>query len=415
MNETLYRILTGAIDPLAPLLVRARIRGEDAARERQERLGQLGETPAGHPIWLHAASAGEMEGAAPIIGEIRARLPGTPLVVTAMTRAGRARAETIADQVYFAPVDLPSAIRRSFDTLRPSALLLAETEIWPNWIAEAERRWCPVAIVNGRISPRSFRRMEWAGPLYRSALRRITHFGVQSEADGERFGHFGVPPSKIFVHGNTKIDTPAPEPGPLPIEVRPGDRWVVFGSVRTAERDAVIGAVKAALDQSDSVRVVVAPRHVDRVGTYLEVGGIDWSRWSGGVDRDARVILLDTMGDLLAFYAIASVAFVGGSLSGHGGHNPLEPARFGVPVLMGRNTESCAGTVAILEEAGALERVADGASLAEWIALLLVDENERRRRGEAGRAAVETNRGAAARCVERLIEERILGGAGGER
>lgn len=405
MIETLYRIGTNIITPISPLLVRLRV--PDDSKERSERLGRYEGTAPTGAVWMHAASAGETEGAEPIAREILGRKPGAPLLFTSMTRAGKARAEKIDGVLSrFAPLDLPGTVRRFLARFRPRALLLVETELWPNLIRESVRSGCPVAVVNGRISATGLRRMIRFGGLYRSLLGRVALVGVQREVDRERFARFGVPAGRLFVHGNTKIDTPLPEPRELGIPKGTGERWVVFGSVRPGEEGAVTRAAGEAL-RTPGVKVIVAPRHPEKAD-LLETGEIPWRRWSEGAAPGARAVLVDTVGDLLSFYARADIAFVGGSLSEHGGHNPLEPARFGVPVLMGPHVDNCREGADLLREAGALRIVEGGEALATRLAELLADDEERRRRGRAGRDAIDAARGAADRLVARLLESGLL-------
>jgi len=411
MNETFYRIVTRMIDPIGPLLGRVWVRGDSL--ERRERLGGQAWEGGGAAIWLHAASAGEVEATEPLIREIASRRPDNPVVLTVMTRAGRRRAGKIAHAAsFFAPVDLPTPVRRSVATFRPRLFLLVETELWPNLIDEVHRSGCPVVLANGRVSRRAEGRMRWARPLYARTLRRFSLIGVQREIDRQRFLRFGASEEALFLHGNTKLDTQAPAPPALPLHRSGEERWVVFGSVRSGEEDAVRSAVRAVLDEDPRNRVAVAPRHPERAAAFLRESSIPWSRWSEDRSPRSRAVLVDTVGDLLSFYALADVAFVGGSISRHGGHNPLEPARFAVPVLMGPHRENCQELADLLEEAGALEVVPAGERLTGRILALLGDPDERKKRGEAGRQAIAAHRGAAKRFVDRLEKEGLLPGEG---
>lgn len=388
---------------LLPLVVRG------DARERRERLGHyLWKPGPAKPVWMHAASAGEIEGARPLIQEILSLFPESRIVLTTMTRSGKMRAEQIERvDSHYVPLDFPAAVRRALHTFDPSLLLIVETEIWPNMIREAVKREIPVAIVNGRISRRAAKRMRWAGSLYREALSALTLIGVQDEIDRQRFVEFGAREDRLFVHGNTKMDAPESQPRD-PALRREGERWVVFGSVRKGEEKAVLPAVRAALDMSEDVRVVVAPRHPEEAEPYRKAKDIPWRLWSAGAEPGDRAILIDTVGDLLSFYAIADLSFVGGSLSTHGGHNPLEPARFGVPILIGPHIENCAYSAHALLGAGALEIVHEGARLAERVVALLGDPERCRDRGQRGLEAVGRMRGAAGKCVRRLADEGLL-------
>ncbi|MBN1825927.1 MAG: 3-deoxy-D-manno-octulosonic acid transferase [Candidatus Eisenbacteria bacterium] len=407
MSEGLYRIGAKAIEVISPLLLPLWVRDRG---EREERLGRWGDRIPGGVVWMHAASAGETEGAEPIAREIRRAAPEAPILITSMTRAGRRRAGGIEGiHGRFVPVDTEGAVRRALEATRPRLLLLIETEIWPNLIRVATENGVPVALANGRISRPAFRRMRAARPLYRAALGRIRLFGVQRETDRERFLRLGAPEDRLFVHGNTKMDTDPPDPPDPGVRGGPEERWVVFGSVRDGEEEAVLGAIRALLARDDRIRVAVAPRHPDESRPYRRATEIPWRLWSEKPGAGARAILIDTVGDLLSFYGIADVAFVGGSLSRHGGHNPIEPARFGVPVLIGPHRENCAEAANLLLDAGGAREIRSGEELAIAAAAWLDDPEERARRGRAARGAVEANRGAAAALVRRLVQEGLLG------
>ncbi len=409
MIESMYHFVTAAINPLAPLLVRWLVRKDPT--ERSERLGRYGGSFPTASIWVHAASAGEMEGAEPIVREIEQRLGESPIVLSSMTRTGYQRAATIGQvRSIFAPVDLPGPLRRAFRQIDPALILLVETEIWPGLIREASRRGIPVAMVNGRLSAAAFRRMGWAGSLYRKCLASLASCGVQREIDAERFRHFGVPSDLIDVHGNSKIDTLSASRSKPPFLRRDGDQWIVFGSIRPAEEDAVRRAAGRILAERKNARVAIAPRHPERAGPMPDNSADSkWHRWSEGkVPGEARGIWVDTVGDLVSFYSLADVAFVGGSLSAHGGHNPAEPARLGVPTLFGPHLENCREFADILLEGGGASIVRNGDQLAEEVLTLLRDEGVRRRRGDAARESIESRRGAARRSVDRLEEMGLL-------
>ncbi len=413
MSETIYRVLSKGIEVVAPLLIRLLVPG--SPEERRERLGKSAPLPGqdseGGWIWIHAASAGEMGGAAPVVREIQQRRPGRPIVLTAMTRAGRARAGRIAHiDARFAPLDLPGALHRFFSAYRPGLLILMETEIWPNLLYEAEVHNCPAAVLNGRISRRGASRMRFARPLYRSGFGRLALCGVQKEIDRERFLSFGARPETLFVHGNTKVDAVPPGKGELPLKKNSGDRWVVFGSVRPQEEEAVGQAIRTLLDTRTDTRIALVPRHPKRAGTISIGPERSWHKWSSRRDpQNARAIEVDTIGDLIAFYRIADVAFVGGSLSHHGGHNPLEPAQFGVPVLFGPHLDNCREHADLLLDAGGAAVVTSGDDLARQIKDLLDSDSAREKRGKRAAQAVRSARGATRRAVDRLEASGLLG------
>jgi len=408
MIETLYRAGAKIVEPFAPLLMRLVVRDRAEGAERLGRWG--GGIPQGG-IWVHAASAGETEGAAAVIREIRRAAPETPVLITSMTRAGRRRAARIEGTTgRFAPIDVDGAVHRALAAARPRAILLVETEIWPNWIRIAAEEGIPLALGNGRISPPAFRRMRAARPLYRAALHRFRLIGAQREGDRDRFLLLGAPAERVFVHGNAKFDAAPVEPPDPGVRGGPEERWIVFGSVRDGEEEAVLHAVRTLLAGDETIRIAVAPRHPEEARPYRRASDIPWRAWSEGAGPGARAILVDTVGDLLSFYGIADAAFVGGTLSRHGGHNPIEPALLGVPVLLGPHRENCAEAADLLLGAGGAREVRGGEDLARAAAVLLRDRAERDRMGEAARAAVEANRGAAAALVRRLAGEGLLGG-----
>lgn len=413
MIESIHHLVTSVISPFAPILARLAVR--ENSLERSERLGLPGGTFPPKPIWMHAASAGETEGAEPIVTEIGNRRPERGIVLSSMTRSGKKRAEKIAAvRSIYIPVDLPGPVRRALDRIDPAAILLVETEIWPALLREASRRGIPVAIVNGRLSAGAFRRMGWAASLYRKCIGSLTLCGVQREVDADRFRHFGAPPDRIHVHGNCKIDAlpdAAPEP---PFARRDGEQWVVFGSVRPAEEEAVREAAGRILEEQGSARVVIAPRHPERAGPMPDgPAGVRWHRWSDRpAEGGARGIWVDTVGDLVSFYALADVAFVGGSLSRHGGHNPAEPARFGVPTLFGPHIENSREFAEMLLEGEGGAIVRNATEIADMVLHLLRDEAARRRRGKAAREAIEARRGATRLCVDLLEKAGLLGGEG---
>ncbi len=403
MIGSLYHFAAAAADPFRRMLVSVAVRHD--AVERSERLGKYAGPFPETPVWVHAASAGETEGAAPVVAELVRRNVVAPVVFSSMTRAGRKRAERLDDvRSIYLPVDLPGAVRAAFDTIRPALLILVETEIWPTLIREANRRDVPVVLLNGRLSRAACRRMGMARSLYSDALRRIAFIGAQREVDAERFLSFGVPVDRVAVHGSTKIDALDVSLVDPPFAKRPGEKWVVFGSVRRKEEAAVLEAADSIVAAGEKMRVAVAPRHPARTSPP-DTG--QWRPWSAAKpDGESRRVWIDTMGDLVPFYSIADVAFIGGTLSNHGGHNPAEPARFAVPVLFGPHVENCAEFADLLLAAGAASTVRSGAELAEAALRLLGDEAERRRQGNAGKDAIEAGRGATLRCVD-LLEKSV--------
>lgn len=362
-------------------------------------------------LWVHAASVGEVQAAAPLVRELMERYPRMPLVITTMTPAGRERARTLFGEkalARFLPLDLPGAVRRFLDRARPRVAIVFETELWPNLFHECGRRDVPIVLASARISPRSIGRYRRFAGLFREVLSGGIVIGAQTESDAERFRSIGAPPGRVHVTGNVKFDLAlAPD-----IEVRGRalrDRYAagrpiwVAGSTHSVEEGQLLEAhQRVRAIQADALLVLV-PRHPDRfaeVAAWLAAQHVPFSRRSiGDEEPRAQVLLVDTIGELMDFYAAADVAFVGGSLVPVGGHNLLEPAALGLPVLAGPYNFNSEDVAQLLIERGAVEIVRDGPQLAAKVVAWLRDEGERRRIGMLGREAVEANRGAVARVL----------------
>ena len=314
--------------------------------------GRLGvRLPAGPrgALWLHAVSVGEAAVAATLARALPAEedLVVTTITPTGQERAARALAGRAA--VAYAPFELGGPVGRFFDRLAPRALVLVEGDYWPLLLREAKRRGLPVAVVNGRVSDRSFPRLRLLrGAVRRLLLERVDRFGVQTELDRERLIALGVPAAKIAVTGNLKFEAPAPARSPVLeawVERQAAGRPVlVAGSTMAGEEEAVLDAFAAA-GGARAALLVLAPRHPERFDAVAEecerrFPGV--ARRSTGRDPGAppAVALLDTLGELAALYGLARGAFIGGTLVARGGHNPLEPARFGVPVAVGPSIEN---------------------------------------------------------------------------
>jgi len=418
LTYELYRGLTGAVWTVGlPWLRWKRRRG---GREWEERTGDLPSCRGG--LWVHAASVGEVAAAAPLVRELRSL--GEQVLLTVMTPTGRSAAERLSStgaSIAFPPLDAPAPVDAALDSVSPRALLIVETELWPNIVVEAASRGVKVVMVNARLSAGSVRR--YRGPLFPLTRVRasIDLVACRSEDDRSRFLELGFAPESLTVTGSTKFDA-APSP-PDEVERRDlrgrigaddGSRVVVFGSVRPAEEETVLGAVEALVGDG-GVRAVVAPRHLARVANIaggLEARGIDYALRSRAGSRGGEpVTLLDTTGELVLFYALADVAFVGGTLAPYGGHNPLEPAAVGVPVVIGPHTSSCAHESRLLIERGGALRVADGEGLRDAVRRLLSDEAMRLRMGAAAADVVSSGRGATRLTIDAL---RSLGVVEGE-
>ncbi len=301
-------------------------------------------------IWLHAVSVGEVLAVSRLVKELDAALPDYRIAVSTTTRTGQALARERfgAARVFYCPLDLPWAVRATLNALRPRLLVLAETEFWPNLLSGCFRRGIPVAVVNARISDRSWPRYRHLRLLWRPFLSRLSRVLAQSEVDAERLKALGCGAENVTVTGNLKFDVRAARKAEATRLLRAlagGLRLVVAGSTLEDEEAALLEAWPRLLEADPRLAMVLAPRHPERfaaVAALLERSGIAWVRRSAW-HRDeslqplksGQIVLLDTIGELASVYSLASAAFVGGSLIPAGGHNPLEPAQFGVPIVMG--------------------------------------------------------------------------------
>ena len=372
-----------------------------------ERLGRR--LPAAPPggLWLHGASVGEARLVARLASAVRSRRPGLPMYASATTVAGRAGlpAPPAVDAAFFVPLDFRGLGSRVLGALRPAALVLVETELWPNLLHETLSAGVPIVVLNGRLSARRMRRYRRLGGLYRPLLARVAAVGAQSEADAQRFVELGAPHPRVRVTGNLKYDL-VPPPGGRGVAARP---TFVAGSTAPGEEAAVIEAFRRARATTTDLLLVLAPRHLNRVAevdALVRSSGLTLVRLGAGapIEGLTDVLLVDTLGDLPALYRDARVAFVGGSLVPVGGHNLLEPAAAGVPVLFGPHVDHVAEPAAALERAGGGRRVRDAAELAAALGTWLADDRLRVEAGEAARQVVESNRGAVERSVGLLLE-----------
>ena len=381
------------------------------------RLGRYAGPAAGAgALWLHAVSVGEVGVAAALAEALPAELP---LLVTTVTPTGQEQARKLFGpgsprpaEVAYLPFDLGFAVSRFYDRFAPRALILVEGDYWPLLLAEARRRGLPVAVVNGRVGDRSFRRMRRLRNALAPLLAPVDRFGVQSAADRDRLTELGVTPGRIAVTGNLKFDSPEPAPQPelaATLTALAGGRPIlVAGSTMAGEEEAVLAAHTHA-GGGERALLVLAPRHPERWGEVeglLRAAGIDPVRRSSlnarrGAGRPA-VVLLDSLGELAALYRLAAAAFIGGTLVPKGGHNPLEAARFGVPVAAGPSMENFRDMAERFDAARAWRRAGDAAALGEIWRQWLDDPAAARAQGERAALLVAENRGAVARTVEML-------------
>jgi len=423
----LYSILLGiGVVALLPRFLLDAARHGKYAAGLGERAGSVPPLDAGgrRVVWLHCVSVGETQAARPLARALLEEHPGLALVVSTTTLTGQRVAREAfggqAERVFYFPFDWAWSVRRALRAVNPSAVLVMETELWPRFFRECRRRGVPVALVNGRISEKSFGRYKLIRPFIRRVLADLSLAAAQSEADAARLVSLGLAPGKARVTGNVKFDIEEPEARPLTEELRRRFRLganrplVVAASTHAPEERVVLEAFGLLTDAPKRPRLLIAPRHPERFGevaALLETSGLGWARRGAeprASDADCDVILLDSIGELRAVYALAEVVFVGGSIAPVGGHNVLEPSLEARAVVTGAHTSNFKAIVAALLERGALVQLprAEGDEAARELARalrdLLGDEAKRRRMGESALAVLEQNRGATARTVELL-------------
>jgi 3-deoxy-D-manno-octulosonic-acid transferase len=388
--------------------------------ERLGRIRQL-EVREGRPlIWVHAVSVGEVLAVSRLVKELDEALPDHFIAVSTTTRTGQqlARGRFGEGRVFYCPLDLPWAVRAHLNALEPKLLVLAETEFWPNLLSACFRRAIPVAVVNARISDRSWPRYRRLRGLWRPFLERLSRVLAQTETDAERLVEIGCDAERVSVAGNLKFDVRATgeaEAARILKALRAGLRLVVAGSTLEGEEAALLEAWPQLLEADPRLVLVLAPRHPERFGAVaemVEASGYPWNRrthWqnqpAGAIKllKPGQIVLLDSIGELASVYSVAAVAFVGGSLVPSGGHNPLEPAQFGVPTVMGPHY---ANFRAIAEDLRAHDglRIAESGELAEVLVELLLDRAAAQALGEHARRTFERQAGATERCVKAILE-----------
>ncbi|HEY0767394.1 MAG TPA: lipid IV(A) 3-deoxy-D-manno-octulosonic acid transferase [Steroidobacteraceae bacterium] len=391
-------------------------------RNFPERFG-FGAPAAPHGVWIHAVSVGEVQACAPLVSALYQRHPQLPLTVTTFTPTGAARARALfgsAAQVRYVPYDLPGAVRRFFARVQPRLAVIFETELWPNLYRECQRRRVPLVLASARLSVRSVGRYRRVGALFRDTLSRAAVVAAQGTGDAERFRALGAAPASTHVTGNLKFDFELPpqtvERGVRLREQYAPERalWVAGSTHGGGEEHTLLEAQRRVRAVHAQALLVLAPRHPQRfaeVAEMLTQAGVSFVRRSQGAAAAAQhcqVLLLDSLGELLDFYAAADLAFVGGSFVPVGGHNLLEPAALGVPILTGPNNSNSEEIARLLIARGAAEVVHDAAQLAGRVSALLADPDTRARIGAQGRASVEANRGALAKLlglIEPLLNE----------
>src|SRR5688572_11132908 len=368
----------------------------------------------GPTLWVHAVSVGEVNAAVPLVNALRRNRPDLRLLVTTITPTGSERVRALwgdsVEHVYL-PYDLPGAVGRFLDHYRPCTALIMETELWPSLMFGCRERSIPVYILNARLSERSLRGYRVLAPLVGRALRTVHTVAAQSQADGQRFIRLGARAGQIAVTGNLKFDVAVPEGLPaFAGECRQhcgGNPVWIAASTHEDEEVAVLAMHRRLRARFPGLLLLWAPRHPERFRADTEharaqgwhVSTRSQARWP---QPDDAVFVIDTLGELMSFYACADVAFVGGSLQPIGGHNLLEPAATGTAIVTGPHLHNFVEIAERLDAAGALRIGADADAVEAALSELLADPAQRERMAASGRELVETGRGALARTLDLL-------------
>lgn len=377
----------------------------------------------GPTVWVHAVSVGEVMAAAPLVERLRRTRPEVGVVLTTVTETGarvaRERLGPLGVAHRFFPFDLPGAAGRVIRALNPMLFIAMETELWPNTLRQLQRRGIPAMIANGRLSDRSYRRYRRVRPLLGSMLGGIRVFAMQSEEDARRAIAIGAPPDRVLVTGNLKHEPLPDPPGSAELWRRllglapEGHVWVA-GSTHRGEEEAVLEAHALARRVEPELVLILAPRHPERVPEVVKlVHARGWQAvrrsallraTSGGAPSGAcRVIVLDTVGELAQLYGVADVVFMGGSLVPVGGHNLLEPALRGKPILVGPHTENFRDAASLLVGAGGAAVISDARQLGAALGLLLSDPARRAAMGAAAAQAAASRQGAVQTTLDLVL------------
>ena len=407
----------GLIVLLPHFLIQALAHGKYIAGLRQ-RLGFLPPVNGKPVIWLHCVSVGETQAARPLAQRVKQQFPHHALVVSTITLTGQKLARdvfrTTAESVFYFPFDWRWSVRRALRTINPAAVLIMETELWPNFLRECKAQRIPVALVNGRISRQSFRRYTLIRFFLRRVLSCLSLAVMQSETDAGRLRELGMAEDKLYTAGNLKFD--AEVAGELTAKtteiherfgLQAGAPLILAASTHAPEEEVMLESIK----QLQPARLMIAPRHPERfneVATLIQKSGLSWTRRTAAPaaeDASASVILLDTIGELPATYSLADIVFVGGSIVDRGGHNVLEPAAAGAAVVTGAHTHNFHAIIDLMCEAKAIvqlppvENSAAAPELTHVLKNLLANINERNELGRRAKQLVTDNQGATDRTI----------------
>jgi 3-deoxy-D-manno-octulosonic-acid transferase len=379
-----------------------------------DRLGFLKLPQLQRSIWVHAVSVGEFKAVEPLLERLRRQFPGRTLVVSTTTPAGQEVARErrdIVDHVCCFPIDLPWCVRRAVDRIAPETVIIAETEIWPNFLRACRERGVRVLMINGRISDRSFARYKRVRRWLGRVLDDYAIIGMQSETDRKRIEALGANPQKVSVFGNLKYDvtlaSPSLDPALSNLLAGRNPVWIA-ASTMAGEEESVVNAFKKVKQSHPNLTLVIAPRHPNRFNAVYESlmqSGLDVVRRTeiGDGASSASVLLLDSIGELAAMFRYATLVFMGGSLAATGGHNILEPARYGKPVIFGPHMENFRDISRLFLDAKGAVQIQTPAELAPAVSDLLSNAERASQIGRSAAAVVLQNAGATDRVL-RVLE-----------
>lgn len=383
------------------------LRDRDYLGRWNERFGFIADDHPKDGILVHAASVGEFNAASPLIKALLKTYPDVPLTVTTLTPTGSERvSRELGDKVLhsYIPMDTPGAVRRFLKRLQPRLIIVMETEIWPNLYLQSQELGIPLLMANARLSKRSVERFQRLPGLVADVLHTVDWVGAQSEADADRFISCGSNPQHVDMTGNIKFDLTVPaslEERAEALRLRWGRQRpvLVAGSTHEADENIVIPAFVALLSSLPDALLILVPRYPERFtrATQLAItAGLqtELRSQSEACSKQAQCFVIDSIGELMNYYACADLAFVGGSFGDQGGHNPLEPAALGKPVLLGPNMENAKEIVRQLLHDNAAQRVSDQPEFEKAAEEILSDGVLRDRMGQAGRELLENNKGA---------------------
>ena len=368
-------------------------------------------------IWLHAVSVGEVQLLQPLVRQLQESCPDFDLVLSITTQSGYQLAAKLYPEMarFYAPLDFSWSIERVFRRLHPDLLILAELEVWPNLILASKRHGCPIAIVNGRLSDRSFQSYQRLGWLARFIFRKIDWVGAQDETYAERFSALGCEFSRVEVTGSMKFDNanfdrshPEVLSRRKQLDLRTEDKVWVVGSTQSPEETICLEAYRKVLDSFPELKMILVPRHPERfdeVAEQLEQSGFAVyrrSRMSDQIPADWQILLGDTLGELRWWWGLADLGFVGGSFGNRGGQNMIEPAGYGVCVSFGPNTQNFRDVVHLLLDAQAATVLDRPEDLSHWLQAMLTNERQAALLGSRAQDVAKEHRGATARTAQAL-------------